>query len=319
MKQDDRGNLYSGTAAQNINRHALFILLFLLIGLQIFVNAKTKKEPDMTTVRVRYMVNDLDPAVKFYTNQLGFRVRQKVSPNFAMLSLDNVDLVLSTPYGPGGAAKPMSDGRKPEAGGDWNRLIINVDDLTAEIARLNKANVHFRNDIATGPGGSEILLDDPSGNPIELFQPAAQAVPGDEESIRALMQRFVDAFNAGDIDAIMKNYMPDKSLVVFDVVPRREYHGADAYREDWKEMFSRFKGKPKIEMSDLGITVDGKVGFGYSFMHVTGTDAQGQPVDRTVRVTDGYRKIDGNWLIALEHISLPVNLMTGKAVLTSKP
>ena len=125
----------------------------------------------MTTVRVRYMVNDLDPAVTFYTKHLGFQVKQQVNPNFAMLSLGNVDLVLSTPFGPGGAAKPMSDGRKAEPGG-WNRLIIYVDDLQAEITRLREAKVHFRNDIATGPGGSEILLDDPSGNPIELFQPA---------------------------------------------------------------------------------------------------------------------------------------------------
>lgn len=141
----------------------------------------------------------------------------------------------------------------------------------------------------------------------------------DEAAIQALMERFVSAFNAGDIDAIMKNYVPGNSLVVFDVVPRKEYRGADAYRKDWEEMFSRFKGKPKIEMSDLGVVVDGKVGFGHSFMRVTGTDVQGQPVDRTVRVTDGYRKIDGHWLIALEHVSLPVNLMTGKAVLTNKP
>jgi ketosteroid isomerase-like protein len=140
----------------------------------------------------------------------------------------------------------------------------------------------------------------------------------DEAAIRALMDRFVTAFNAGDIDAIMRNYVPDKSLVVFDLVPRKEYRGADAYREDWVEMFSHFKDKPKIKMSDLGITVDGKVGFGHSFMRVTGTDVQGQPLDRTVRVTDGYRKIDGYWLIAHEHISVPVDLMTGKAVLTNK-
>ena len=125
----------------------------------------------MTTVRVRYMVNELDPAVEFYTKYLGFQVKQQNKPNFAMLSLGTLDFVLSTPYGPGGAAKPMPDGRKPEPGG-WNRIIINVDDLPAEVARLRKAQLHFRNDIVSGPGGSEILLDDPSGNPVELFQPA---------------------------------------------------------------------------------------------------------------------------------------------------
>jgi predicted enzyme related to lactoylglutathione lyase len=89
-----------------------------------------------------------------------------------MLSRDGVVLVLSPPFGPGGAAKPMKDGTQPEAGTGWNRIIIDVDDLEAEIERLRAANVNFRNEIATGPGGSEILLDDPSGNPVELFQPS---------------------------------------------------------------------------------------------------------------------------------------------------
>jgi len=125
----------------------------------------------MDTLRVRYMVKDLDPAVTFYTTYLGFQVKQEAKPNFAMLSRGPLDLVLSTPFGPGGAAKPMLDGRHAEPGG-WNRIIINVDDLAAEVAKLRKADIHFRNEISTGPGGSEILLDDPSGNPIELFQPA---------------------------------------------------------------------------------------------------------------------------------------------------
>ena len=88
-----------------------------------------------------------------------------------MLSRGNLELVLSTPFGPGGAARSMPDGRKPEPGG-WNRIIINVDDLAGEVARLRNSQLRFRNDIVTGPGGSEILLDDPSGNPIELFQPS---------------------------------------------------------------------------------------------------------------------------------------------------
>lgn len=123
----------------------------------------------MNTVRVRYIVNNIDPAVAFYTKYLEFKEKPGATPNFAMLSRGNLELVLSTPFGPGGAAKPMTDGRKAEAGG-WNRIIINVDDLPAEVARLRKANLHFRNEIVSGPGGSEILLDDPSGNPIELFQ-----------------------------------------------------------------------------------------------------------------------------------------------------
>ena len=126
----------------------------------------------MNTVRTRYMVNDIAAAVSFYTKRLGFEVKQDVppNPNFAMIARGDFVLVLSTPFGPGGAAKPMLDGRKAEPGG-WNRIIINVDDLRSEIDRLRKAKVHFRSDILTGPGGSEVVLDDPSGNPVELFQP----------------------------------------------------------------------------------------------------------------------------------------------------
>jgi ketosteroid isomerase-like protein len=212
----------------------------------------------------------------------------------------------------------MSDGPKAGPGG-WNRLIINVDDLEAEVAQLREVNVHFRNDITKEPGGSEVLFDDPSGNPIELFQPVAVAASDDEAAIRALEERFAAAFDAGDVDAMMKNYIPDQSLVVFDVVPPRQHLGADAYRKAWVGFFTHFKGTPKIAITDLGITVDGNLGFSHSFQHVTGTDSQGHLVDRTVRVTDGYRKIGGNWLIVLEHVSVPVDLKTGKPDLTSKP
>lgn len=139
-----------------------------------------------------------------------------------------------------------------------------------------------------------------------------------DAAIRALLHKFLEAFNAGNIDAIMKNYISDKSLVVFDVVPRKQYLGADAYRKDWIDMFSHFKGTPKIAMTDLGITVDGNVGFSHCFMHITGTNKQGHSVAYTVRVTDGYRKIEGSWLIVLEHISVPVDLATGKADLKIK-
>ena len=125
----------------------------------------------MNTVRVRYMVNNVEQAVSFYTKYLEFKEKPGATPNFAIVSRGNLDLVLSTPFGPGGAAKPMSDGRKAEPGG-WNRIIISVDNLQVEVAKLRKANLHFRNDIVSGPGGSEILLDDPSGNPVELFQAA---------------------------------------------------------------------------------------------------------------------------------------------------
>ena len=140
-----------------------------------------------------------------------------------------------------------------------------------------------------------------------------------ETVIRALEDRFVAAFNAGDVDAIMKNYIADQSFIIFDVVPRKQYRGADSYRQFWEEMFSHFKDTPKIAIADLGITVDGNVGFGHSFQHVTGTDKLDNPIDRWVRVTNGYRKIEGRWLIAMEHISVPVNFATGKLVPITGP
>jgi predicted enzyme related to lactoylglutathione lyase len=154
-----------------MSRKILILLILCLSASPFAGNAQSREQKDMTRVRVRYMVKELDPAVDFYTKYLGFQVKQQAPPNFAMLSRGNLELVLSTPFGPGGAAKPMPDGRKAEPGG-WNRIIINVNDLTTEVARLRKAQLHFRNDIVQGPGGSEIILDDPSGNPIELFQPA---------------------------------------------------------------------------------------------------------------------------------------------------
>ena len=123
--------------------------------------------------RVRYMVNAVEPAVAFYTRHLGFEVKPGATPNFAMLSRGNLELILSTPFGPGSAAQPMRDGRKAEPGG-WNRMILDVDDLQSEIDRLRKANLRFRSDVMTGVGGSQVVLDDPSGNPVELFQPASR-------------------------------------------------------------------------------------------------------------------------------------------------
>jgi predicted enzyme related to lactoylglutathione lyase len=152
-------------------RISLLLLLALVIQPHFVVRAQSKDGVDISKVRVRYMVNELDPAVSFYTTHLGFQVERESKPNFAMLDRGNLELVLSTSFGPGGAAKPMFDGRKAEPGG-WNRIILNVNDLQAEVARLKQAHLHFRNDIVSGPGGSETLLDDPSGNPIELFQPA---------------------------------------------------------------------------------------------------------------------------------------------------
>ena len=124
--------------------------------------------PD-STVSVRYMVDDVEAAVDFYTTHLGFEPLTSAAPAFADVKRGNLRLLLSGPAS--SAGRPMPDGRQPAPGG-WNRIHLIVDDIAAETARLRAAGLEFRNDIVTGPGGRQILFDDPSGNPIELFQPA---------------------------------------------------------------------------------------------------------------------------------------------------
>ena len=121
------------------------------------------------TVNVRYMVDDVEQAVDFYTTHFGFELRSSHPPAFADVVRGNLRLLLSGPKS--SAGRPMPDGRKPEPGG-WNRIHLIVDDIAAEVERLRAANLTFRNDIVSGPGGQQILLEDPAGNPIELFQPA---------------------------------------------------------------------------------------------------------------------------------------------------
>lgn len=145
------------------------------------------------------------------------------------------------------------------------------------------------------------------------------ATSDDEAQIKTLEDLFVAAVNTKDVDAIMKVYVPDASLVVFDVVPPRQYVGADAYRKDWQDFFAMFNGPVKFRISDLNIEAAGSLGYGHSIQHVSGTDMKGQPIELVVRVTDGYRKVDGKWLIAHEHVSVPVDVTTGKPDLISKP
>jgi catechol 2,3-dioxygenase-like lactoylglutathione lyase family enzyme len=117
---------------------------------------------------IRYLVDDVDRAVGFYTEHLGFSLEQRMGPAFAIVSLGDLTLWVSGPQS--SAARPMPDGRQPEPGG-WNRLVIEVDDLEAKVSELKRAGLRFRNEIVTGPGGSQILLEDTAGNPVELFEP----------------------------------------------------------------------------------------------------------------------------------------------------
>jgi catechol 2,3-dioxygenase-like lactoylglutathione lyase family enzyme len=121
------------------------------------------------SVNVRYIVNDVDGAIAFYTQKLGFKVEFHPAPGFAALTFENLRLYLNTP-GAGGAGQSMPDGRVPAPGG-WNRFQIEVKNLEETVARLRKEKAAFRNDIVNGQGGKQILLEDPSGNLIELFEP----------------------------------------------------------------------------------------------------------------------------------------------------
>jgi len=125
---------------------------------------------NLNPLMVRYIVNDVEATVAFYTRHLGFRVAAH-NPNFALIERDNLQLVLSPPRGPAGGSQPMPDGRRPEPGG-WNRIILKSPNVMQQADELKKAGVHFRNEVVAGPGGRQILLEDPSGNLIELFEPA---------------------------------------------------------------------------------------------------------------------------------------------------
>jgi catechol 2,3-dioxygenase-like lactoylglutathione lyase family enzyme len=124
----------------------------------------------MAKVSVRYIVHDVDSAIEFYCRDLGFQEEMHPAPSFAMLSRGDLRLVLSAPGGGPGGGQAMPDGTMPQPGG-WNRFQLEVDDLEATVARLREHGARFRNEIITGVGGKQILVEDPAGNPIELFEP----------------------------------------------------------------------------------------------------------------------------------------------------
>ena len=152
---------------------------------------------------------------------------------------------------------------------------------------------------------------------IMAFGAPARADTGAD--IRALEERFVAAFKAKDLDAIMKAYAPGQTVVVFDVIPPRQYVGAAAYRKDWQAFLESFAGPITVELTDLDVGTDSNLAYSHSIQRVAGTDKQGKKLDLTVRVTDVYKKVRGRWLIIHEHISVPVDLETDKPDLSSKP
>lgn len=147
----------------------------------------------------------------------------------------------------------------------------------------------------------------------------SQARADDKAEIEALEKRVVAAVQAKDVNAVMANYLPGDSLIVFDVIPPRQYTGWDAYKKDWQGVLGGCADSPKMDISDLAITTGRRIAFSHSIQHFVCTDAKGNKLDMTLRATDAYRKEKGKWLIVHEHISVPVDLATSKADLSSKP
>jgi catechol 2,3-dioxygenase-like lactoylglutathione lyase family enzyme len=154
-----------------MNSTKMLALALLFLAGTPGVSAQNASNGGPALVRIRYIVTDVPASVAFYA-KLGFRLDAQSGPYFAALSRGGVQLLLSPPTGPGGASQPMPTGEKPTPGG-WNRVVLDTQDLQSEVARLRKEGMHFRNEIIVGLGGDQILLDDPSGNVVELFQPTA--------------------------------------------------------------------------------------------------------------------------------------------------
>ena len=147
----------------------------LLLLIDKFVKSKV-----MATVQVRYIVNDVDKAIEFYTTHLGFKLDMHPAPPFAMLSRNDLRLVLSAPNPSAGGGQAMADGSQQTPGG-WNRFAIEIKDIEGTSEKLKTAGVHFRNNIVTGVGGKQVIIEDPSGNPIELFEPILSSARLDDQ------------------------------------------------------------------------------------------------------------------------------------------
>lgn len=141
----------------------------------------------------------------------------------------------------------------------------------------------------------------------------------DRPALMALEDKLIDGLGKGNIDRIMECYIQDESLVVFDVVPPRQYMGAKAYRKDWADFMAMAPGGIRVEPSDRFVEASGDIGYGHMIVHVSFTAKDGTKLEHTARMTDVYRKIGGNWLIVHEHASWPAEFPSGKADLNSRP
>jgi uncharacterized protein (TIGR02246 family) len=148
--------------------------------------------------------------------------------------------------------------------------------------------------------------------------PAADTSAQDQAAIKALEDKFMAAFNAKDANAIMALYTPGDDLVVFDISPPRQYTGWTAYKKDWEDGFAANPGPVDMKLTDMAITVGGDVAYSHSIQSGSETDKDGKKIFMTVRVTDCYKKVDGQWLISHEHVSVPVDLAAMKPDLDSK-
>jgi uncharacterized protein (TIGR02246 family) len=149
---------------------------------------------------------------------------------------------------------------------------------------------------------------------------AAEAKAKDTADIKALEDKFTAAVKAKDVNAVMAVYVPDESLLVFDAVPPRQYKGAATYRKDWEETIGMFPGAIDFELNDLDVTAGGgDLAYAHSIQHMSGMSKDKKKIEIVVRVTDVYKKVNGQWLIAHEHVSFPTDIATGKADLMSKP
>ena len=152
-----------------------------------------------------------------------------------------------------------------------------------------------------------------------IFAQQSSAKESDEAGIRAMEAALIKGFAARDLDKALAVYVQDDTLFVFDAIPPRQYVGIKAWRADNENFLALFQGPFTAEMSDLSVTANGKLGFGHNIQRFAGTGKDGKPLELTFRVSDGYKKINGKWMIAEEHLSFPVDLGTGKGDLSSKP